>query len=59
MVYFKQISEGMDYKILMSYDFKKNVKPSKILFEHNHMDGTFTIGKNYKALLDKLETLGY
>jgi FkbM family methyltransferase len=55
----KTDAEGMDYKILMSYDFKKNAKPSKILFEHNHMDGTFTIGENYKSLLDKLEALGY
>ena len=55
----KTDAEGMDYNILMSYDFKKNAKPSKILFEHNHMDGTFTIGENYKTLIDKLGILGY
>ena len=41
----------------MNYDFI--IKPSKILFEHKHMDGTFKVGKKYKSLKNKLKTLGY
>ena len=55
----KTDAEGMDYRILMNYDFSKYIKPMQILFEHNHMDGTFTVGKNYQSLMSKLEHFGY
>ena len=50
-------TEGHDYTILMNYSFK--IKPKKILFEHKHIDGTFTVGNKYKELTSKLESLGY
>ena len=50
-------TEGHDYTILMDYDFK--IKPKKILFEHKHMDGFGTVGKNYETLMKRLESLGY
>ena len=50
-------TEGHDYYILMDYDF--NIKPKKIMFEHKHMDGLFTIGEKYNRLIDKLKSLGY
>ena len=50
-------TEGHDYYILMDYNFK--IKPKKIIFEHKHMDGLFTIGDKYNTLINKLQSLGY
>jgi len=38
-------TEGMDYDILMAYDF--SVKPTFLSFEKIHMDGYKTVGKKY------------
>jgi len=50
-------TEGHDYIILMNYNFE--IKPKKIMFEHKHMDGLFTIGIKYDELSNKLLSLGY
>jgi len=50
-------AEGHDYTILMNYNFE--IKPKKIMFEHKHMDGLFTIGIKYDELSNKLLSLGY
>ena len=50
-------TEGHDYTILMNYNFE--IKPKKILFEHKHMDGLFTVGIKYTELSNKLSSLGY
>ena len=50
-------TEGHDYTILMNYSFR--IKPLLVLFEHTHMDGIFTVGKNYEELSDRLISLGY
>ena len=50
-------TEGHDYTILMNYSFR--IKPRQVLFEHKHMDGLFTVGKNYQELSDRLVSLGY
>jgi FkbM family methyltransferase len=50
-------TEGHDYVILMSYSFK--IKPKKILFEHKHIDGLFTVGNKYEELSNKLKSVGY
>lgn len=50
-------TEGHDYTILMNYNFE--IKPKKIMFEHKHMDGLFTIGIKYDELSNKLLSLGY
>ena len=50
-------TEGHDYEILMHYDFC--IKPSKLIFEHMHIDGTFNKGKKYYELMHKLYQLGY
>lgn len=50
-------TEGHDYTILMNYSFR--IKPLQVLFEHKHMDGLFTVGKNYQELSEKLISLGY
>lgn len=50
-------TEGHDYTILMNYNFE--IKPKKILFEHKHMDGLYTVGKKYIELCEKLILLGY
>ena len=50
-------TEGHDYIILMNYNFE--IKPKKIMFEHKHMDGLFTVGIKYVELSNKLLSLGY
>jgi FkbM family methyltransferase len=50
-------TEGHDYTILMNYSF--TIKPKFILFEHKHIDGSFTIGDKYNTLSNKLISLGY
>ena len=50
-------TEGHDHTILMNYSFR--IKPRIVLFEHVHIDGLFTVGKNYKELSDRLASLGY
>jgi FkbM family methyltransferase len=50
-------TEGHDHTILMNYSFR--IKPRQVLFEHAHIDGLFTVGKNYKELSDRLCSLGY
>ena len=50
-------TEGHDYTILMDYNFE--IKPKKIMFEHKHMDGLFTIGIKFYELSNKLVSLGY
>ena len=50
-------TEGHDYTILMNYNFE--IKPKKIMFEHKHMDGLFTVGIKYTELSNKLIELGY
>ena len=50
-------TEGHDYTILMNYNFE--IKPKKIMFEHKHMDGLFTVGIKYTELSNRLLTLGY
>lgn len=50
-------TEGHDYTILMAYSFR--IKPRKIIFEHQHMDGIFTVGAKYRELSDRLVALGY
>lgn len=50
-------TEGHDYTILMDYDFK--IKPKKIMFEHKHMDGLFTVGAKFTELSNRLLSLGY
>lgn len=50
-------TEGHDFEILMSYDFK--LKPQKIIFEKKHMGGTFKTGENYITLIKKLTSLDY
>jgi len=50
-------TEGHDYTILMNYSFK--IRPRKILFEHKHIDGIFTVGNKYEELTNKLKSLGY
>ena len=41
----------------MNYSF--TIKPKFILFEHKHIDGSFTIGDKYNTLSNKLISLGY
>ena len=50
-------TEGHDFPILMHYDYA--IKPKCILFEHKHMDGLLTVGKNYVLLSNKLFSMGY
>lgn len=50
-------TEGHDFPILMDYDFR--IKPKKIMFEHKHMDGLFTVGTKYEELSNRLLLLGY
>jgi len=50
-------TEGHDYDILMSYDFK--IKPKYIMFEYKHIDGCFKVGKKLDLLLEKLFSLNY
>jgi len=50
-------TEGHDYTILMNYSFK--IKPKRVLFEHFHMDGVFTVGNKYEELSNRLILLGY
>ena len=50
-------TEGHDYTILMNYNFE--IKPTRIMFEHKHMDGLFTTGIKYDELSNKLLSLGY
>jgi FkbM family methyltransferase len=51
-------TEGHDYDILMNLDLDK-IKPKTIRFEHYHMDGTFTTGEKYEALISHLKNNGY
>jgi FkbM family methyltransferase len=50
--------EGWDAKILLSIDFKKYFIPF-ILFEHLHLDGSFSKGELADALFKKFEESGY
>ncbi len=50
-------TEGHDYVILKNYDFC--IKPTKIMFEHKHMDGVFQIGKKYNELIKLLNDKNY
>jgi FkbM family methyltransferase len=50
-------TEGHDYDILMSFDFK--IQPKYIQFEHLHMDGYSTTGKKYEQLLHHIISKGY
>jgi len=50
-------TEGHDYTILMDFDFI--IKPTKIIFEHKHMDGFTTVGVKYEELSNKLISLNY
>lgn len=50
-------TEGHDYPILMDYTF--SVKPKRVMFEHKHIDGLFTVGSNYTVLSNKLLCMGY
>jgi FkbM family methyltransferase len=51
-------TEGHDYEILMDLDLSL-VKPKRIRFENKHMDGIFTRGGKYNALLDHFAANGY
>lgn len=51
-------TEGYDTEILKSFPFDK-IKPSAILFEHKHSDGTHNIGENFAATIVMLNQLGY
>jgi len=42
----------------MNLDLDK-IKPKTIRFEHYHMDGTFTTGEKYEALISHLKNNGY
>ena len=58
----KTDAEGMDYDILMHYfggNFSAKVKPRQILFEHNHMEGTFASGTKHMRIMTILSSLGY
>jgi len=50
--------EGWDAKILLSIDFEKYFIPF-ILFEHLHLDGSFSKGKLAEALSDRLKEKEY
>jgi FkbM family methyltransferase len=50
-------TEGHDYTILKDYNFL--VKPKKIMFEHKHIDGTFTVGEKYIDLITLLKNKNY
>ena len=50
-------TEGHDYDILINFDFI--IKPRKILFEHKHMDGIFSVGVKYENLTNYLKSHGY
>ena len=41
----------------MNYDFE--IKPTKIIFQHKHMDGLLKVGIKYIELSNKLLSLGY
>jgi FkbM family methyltransferase len=51
-------TEGSDAKILPLFPFDK-LKPRIIVFEHKHADGTFHIGKQFAALIERLDAEGY
>ena len=51
-------TEGHDYEILINLDFKL-LKPRYIQFEHLHIDGFKTCGRNYKKLCSYLEENNY
>jgi hypothetical protein len=50
--------EGWDAKILLSIDFKKYFIPF-ILFEHLHLDGSFSKGELAEALFNRLKEKEY
>ena len=56
--YLNTDTEGHDFEILMDLDLNF-VKPSKITFEHHHMDGTFSTGRRYEILMEHFSTHGY
>jgi FkbM family methyltransferase len=51
-------TEGSDFKILMSIDFKQ-FKPLYIVFENMHLTSYHNRGENYNILLDYLSQFGY
>jgi FkbM family methyltransferase len=51
-------TEGHDYDILMSLDLEV-VKPTNIVFESIHTDGSLKKGNNYLTLRDKFKSYGY
>ena len=50
-------TEGHDYVILMNYNFE--IKPKKLMFEHMHMDGLYTVGAKFVEMMNVLYVLGY
>ena len=50
-------TEGYDYEILMSIDFK-DIKPRIIRFEHGVRDSLMSI-RNFKDVCGRLNSFGY
>jgi FkbM family methyltransferase len=50
-------TEGHEFNILNNFSF--SVKPKKIFFEYNHIDGTYSVRNNFNLLMDKLTKMRY
>ena len=51
-------TEGYDARLLLHFPFVR-LRPTQIIFEYKHSDGTFNIGRNLGHLLILLDEAGY